>query len=841
MRKILLPVLLVIMYSNFCNAVDSCKIEIGMNLRGINLWWREYEQAFVDVMKSSLYWYTQNVNNTTPVNTNQISQIPLDGDGYPLSLPVTVSGQSQPQVVSTQMLFNINGDYPKGVYTMLYDGDGTFAFSGDASIASSAPGRILLNIPNTTNAGIILKILSSSTLNHVRNIRIIMPDKEVTYQSQPFNDAFLEKISPFKTLRFVWWTFTNGNENVQWQNRRKTSYYNQANYADARPCIGVAYEYVIALCNQVKKNPWINVPTQADTNYIRMMAEMFRDNLDPNLKIYLEYSNEVWNPIMWTEYNWVNTNGPQNLPNLPQRYAYFAKRTFDIWIKAFGGQASSRIIRVAAAQKGNPWIGQQVMTYLSANGGADALAIDGYIDLRPIYYDSLNTLGANIKVTDVIRIARKDFEDMKMLWRQNKATAQTYKLPLIIYEGGQSLVPQNGQDHPYNNAMFDAQIDTAMYNIYNELITYLRDSTEAKLFMHFNLVSDRKNNQLGSFGSLESVYLQMPYKLKAPKYQALLDNICSTVNPQKYTLTINSGSGSGLYNEGEKVNIIANPAPIHYTFDHWSGDTGFLNDSMSTNPTLIMPNKNLSITAIFKKKDFSLVVRIMSSGLHIQGAYVIANTLSNYTDQQGSCTFYPLVTQAVKISVSKSGYSSIDNQITIISDTLLNFELSQIIKIEYLITVEVMYNGAPVSNAIVRLDTLNKISDQSGIAIFNKVPQGMRQLFVSEKNYQDYSQEININSDSIISVSLLRTKSVESSVKVGFIISNYPESNYIVLTNNYLKIIELRIYNEYGELVFIKKTEETSMIDISSLPSGMYFCTLQAGTEKITAKFVVVR
>lgn len=629
MKKTILSILLffAIAIPSF-SAQDSCKMEIGMNLRGINLWWREYEQAFVDVMKSSLYWQTQNVNSSNPNNTNVLSSIPLDSDGYPLSLPVTVAGQSQAQVVSTSMLFSINGDYPKGIYIMLYEGTGTFEFSGDAKVQNQSAGRIELNVASPSNSGIILKILSSSISDHVRNIRVIMPGKESTYLSNPFNPAFLDKISPFKTYRYVWWTFTNGNDNVKWENRRKTTYYNQGNYAAAKPNLGCAYEYVINLSNQTKTNPWINVPTQADTNYIAKMAELFRDSLDPNLKIYLEYSNEVWNPVMWTEQNWVSTNGPSNLPNTPQKYAYFAKRTFDIWKSIFGSSFSSRVVRVAACQKGNAWVGQQTMAYLSQNGGADALAMDGYIELRPKFFDSLDVLGANATVPDVMRMMRKSFDEIKVVMMQNKTTATTYKLPIIIYEGGQSLVPKSDKS-VYNNVLFDAQIDPDMYKIYNELLSYVRDSVEAKLFMHFNLVSDRKNNTLGSFGSLESVNISPPYKTIAPKYQALLDNICSSTSPPptKYTLTVINGSGSNSYLAGDTVTIVANKAKADSVFDKWTGEVSYIIAVIKDSTRLIMPAKNISVTATYKKVNKTQYILKVNLG-YGTGVYYEGDTVN---------------------------------------------------------------------------------------------------------------------------------------------------------------------------------------------------------------------
>jgi hypothetical protein len=228
--------------------------------------------------------------------------------------------------------------------------------------------------------------------------------------------------------------------------------------------------------------------------------------------------------------------------------------------------------------------------------------------LRPKYFDSLDILGANAKVSDVIRMMRGTFTELKPLLLQNKATAATYNIPLIIYEGGQSLVPQGGTNHPYNNALFDAQIDTAMYNITNELLAFVRDFVQAKLFMYFNLITDRKNDMLGSFGALESIYQNPPYKIVAPKYQVLLDNIypCDSIPVTLYNLTVNSGTGSGSYKAGDTIVVIAGAAPIGYIFEKWSGDTTFLNDMFNDTTILIMPEKDISISANYIERNTSV-------------------------------------------------------------------------------------------------------------------------------------------------------------------------------------------------------------------------------------------
>ncbi len=57
----------------------------------------------------------------------------------------------------------------------------------------------------------------------------------------------------------------------------------------------VAWEHFIDLCNQVNKDIWVNIPVSATPNYVTQLATLLRTRLNPNLKIYVENDNEIWN------------------------------------------------------------------------------------------------------------------------------------------------------------------------------------------------------------------------------------------------------------------------------------------------------------------------------------------------------------------------------------------------------------------------------------------------------------------------------------------------------------------------------------------------------------------
>lgn len=58
---------------------------------------------------------------------------------------------------------------------------------------------------------------------------------------------------------------------------------------------GVPVELMVKLCNQVQAGPWLSIPSAASDDYVRGLAQYLKDHLNPDLKIYIEWGNELWN------------------------------------------------------------------------------------------------------------------------------------------------------------------------------------------------------------------------------------------------------------------------------------------------------------------------------------------------------------------------------------------------------------------------------------------------------------------------------------------------------------------------------------------------------------------
>ena len=125
-----------------------------------------------------------------------------------------------------------------------------------------------------------------------------------------------------------------------------------------------------------------------DDNYVIQLARLLRDNLEPELKIYIEYSNELWNWTYWDQVQYVEEQGLalglSDDPYLAGLY-YQAKRSAEIF-QIFENEFEdlSRLVRVISGQAGNPWVAQMLLEGLSEptinplGFNADALAIAPY-------------------------------------------------------------------------------------------------------------------------------------------------------------------------------------------------------------------------------------------------------------------------------------------------------------------------------------------------------------------------------------------------------------------------------------------------------------------------------
>lgn len=515
---------------------DSCKLKFGTNLGGLADWVTEL--PFVNLMHSSREWYTKSVGDPNePWNSEQAAKLQYREDGYPTHVPQNVDDSTYPQKVAT--IWAVTDGWAKGQYTVLWDGKGELNFWGTYSTINQInENKITFDMP-VVQGGTIEMIIEKSDINDpVRNIRVLMPGTENTYEDQPFNETWLNLLAPLRTVRFMDWGQTNnwGQKNpweigdgslVDWDQRSKMEYYTWTHSK------GIPYEMMIELLNKTEKDGWVCVPHVASENYQQNMAKLFKDNLNKNRKLYVEYSNEIWN---WGfgQAQWTNKYGceAQGVP-WPEGTVPYIQNMLNTWTNVFANELY-RIERVVGVFTAYQDVAERV-AYNVAPNTFDIISPTYYFGLSEENDLELDELGENATIEDIATRVRGNFSQGAQWISNIKEIADSLDKKIAFYEGGQHITPHPfGVEPTYKQTLIDIQRDSSMYNMYNEwfdLIRNINDTEEPFLLMNFSFISGR-SARYGSWGVLESMY-QDTSIIPAPKYKALLENIyhCNPIIP----------------------------------------------------------------------------------------------------------------------------------------------------------------------------------------------------------------------------------------------------------------------------------------------------------------------
>jgi hypothetical protein len=476
--------------------------KLGMNLSGIADW--NTELPFVDVFRMSRPWISQRKG----AGWGQGPKLDLDEHGWVRRL--------EPDCWAETLMCTIEGGhYPSGEYIVLYEGEGEIDFWNAARVVKREPGKIVINVDSSKGA-IFLRLLRTNPQNYVRNIRVIMPGFKVTDRKTPcWHPTFLNRWRGIACFRFMDWMETNGSQIARWSDRPKVE---DATFSAK----GVALEWMIDLCNRLKTDAWFCMPHMADDDFVYRFAKVVKEGLDPSLKVYVEYSNEVWNGI-FPQHRYAAEQGQKlGFGEKPWeaawRYtAYRSVQIFRIWKEVFGG--TKRLIRVLPSQAANPYVSEQILSFRDAYKHADALAIAPYIsfNVSPKGDPPADEV-AQWSVERLLDYVERVALPRSIQWmREQKKVADKCGLLLVAYEGGQHLVGVGGAENneKLTQLFIEANAHPRMGEIYRK---YLQAWVEVggDLFCHFSSVG--RWTKWGSWGLLQ-FYDDPP----TPKFKAVME------------------------------------------------------------------------------------------------------------------------------------------------------------------------------------------------------------------------------------------------------------------------------------------------------------------------------
>jgi hypothetical protein len=527
---------------------------LGMNMQPVNYY--SAEQPFLNIFKTSGVsrssppgWITHSVASDT-FNTHEEAYLQLDANGYPTTLTASHLDPNSPQkfdsvgVLLLRDLPNANAGkglpFLPGRYVVLYDGTGTFDCGFDATLVSSKPGRLIVNMASPPTRGSFFLYITATDPKHtgdyVRNIRVVKAeDEQLLAAGNIFAPKFLHLMQNFRVLRAIQWLQIDdsGGLVTDWSQRPLPS---EGGWGGPN---GVPLEVVAQLCNTVGADCWVNVPHMATNDYMTQMAALMHAKLGNEQKVYVEFSNEVWN-AGYAQSKYAAAQGritwPQAESEADARLNWYGMRvaqTCDTW-KAVWGSDAHRVVCVMGAQAANPHTATQSLSCPLWSGarhapcaahGIDVVAIAPYFSVTPL--NSWKFL-ADGGLSSLFSAIETDALPTSSGWEAAyKAILAPYKLPYVAYEGGESLVgfPAYRDGSPMVNLYTAAARDPRMGSIYTKMLNDWK-SNGGRLFVIYADISPP--TQYGDWGALESLLDTVdPLTSAPPKWQAIQNFISS--------------------------------------------------------------------------------------------------------------------------------------------------------------------------------------------------------------------------------------------------------------------------------------------------------------------------
>jgi hypothetical protein len=498
--------------------------------------------------------------------------------------------------------------------------------TANATIASDTTASIVFR--NTKRTA------SSATNTGLTNIKLMRPSSygsSTPYStSTVFTTPIKNLIAQFGAIRFMDYSAVNSNAAVNWADRvSPTGNQTGSGSGYGWQGRGAAWEYTIMLANETDRDAWITVPSEATDDYVKKLAELWKNGstvdgvtypgLESGRKLYVEYSNEVWNyagafqqtfrNANAAETEVVNSNFSSNLffsgdstardsndtTHYQDRFRWgarrVARRTYEIsniFREVWGDSAMMTTIRpVLAWQQGNgsetARLRFQMLDRLTASSGKPA---SYYIwgGGGSAYYNPDNESNS-LTLDNIWDSATFNLSNWAKNMEVDAGWTLVYDLKRVAYEGGPSMDNTGHSESIKKQAWGDDRMKQELIEHQN-----MWDSYGGDLLMYFDSTANA-NTEYYQWG-----FTTDPTDLSTTKMQGIA--------------SINSGSRAALA-LGLSVPATFKAASYLYTYDYDNHDksANVISGYSSSNYTRFLPYALRSSTA----RNYNLTISYASS------------------------------------------------------------------------------------------------------------------------------------------------------------------------------------------------------------------------------------
>jgi uncharacterized protein YjdB len=281
---------------------------IGVNLSNPGLDYAT-DVVFADAMKSSRQW--------DKINSTANDDAPKDAIYWPTTDAKCLVWAGAPLTHGTYKLYftgQATVTTADGTLSAITYNSALNQSTADLSIPLGNP-ILYLTFTDTKRTD------ESATNTGVTNVKLMRPTSPGSTQAYPedklFCDDIISQLASFKCVRSLGWVATNWNQDSLWTDRTLPGHARQRPPKGNKPYgwegRGASYEYLIMFANAGQVDLWLTIPHKVTDDYITKLAQMCKYGsdgvnpytstqanplfppLNPNLKLYVEYSNETWN------------------------------------------------------------------------------------------------------------------------------------------------------------------------------------------------------------------------------------------------------------------------------------------------------------------------------------------------------------------------------------------------------------------------------------------------------------------------------------------------------------------------------------------------------------------
>jgi hypothetical protein len=277
----------------------------------------------------------------------------------------------------------------RGKVVLTWRGDADIRASGGAYISAESSGASTGRLVNgrrvyrfTGSARLSwITVEAINAAQPVTDLKLWLPDPadpdNRSLENQLFHPTYLATLGDvaWAFLRCMDWNASNGSPQKDWADRRGPQHVFQQGVLNRRVpatgfsgdrATGIAFEHMVAICNATGRDLWINVPHLATDDFVTKLAQLIRFGSDgvnpyagavtnpvypplrPHLRVFVEYSNEIWSSGGgFPQGDWAQDQATA-LGITKERFN--ARRFCQVWRlfeTVFAGE-TSRMVRVAA-------------------------------------------------------------------------------------------------------------------------------------------------------------------------------------------------------------------------------------------------------------------------------------------------------------------------------------------------------------------------------------------------------------------------------------------------------------------------------------------------------------